>query len=90
MTDWIGVNNTTRAQASGSWAHPLDNRQDPGIGIIIPVSTSSQVDFLREVIEFIRSSEVKDAVWRCERDFSPDFWMDALRFRPGTTAMVDL
>ena len=52
-----------------------DNRQDPWFGIVIPVSTNSQVDFPREGIGFVRRSELKYVVGRCKGDAFPDFWM---------------
>ena len=69
-------------------AYLLDNRQNPRFGIVIPVSPNSQIDFLREGIDFIRGCELEDAVRGCERHLVPGFWTDGLRIWPGMTAVV--
>jgi hypothetical protein len=70
---WIGANNGTGLEASDSCAYLPDDGQNPRFGIIIPVSTNSQVDFLREGIDFERGSELENAVWGSERDLFPCF-----------------
>ena len=80
----------TQLEVSDSGTRLFDDRQHPWFGVIVSVGPNSQVDFLREGIGFIRSSELKYAVRGCERDLSPDFWMRALRRRPDATAIIDL
>ena len=76
--------------ASDSGTRLPDHRQHPWFGIVISVSTSPQVHFLREGVGFICGSELEDAVRRCERDLLPSFWIHALKCQPDTTATVDL
>ena len=63
-------------------AHLFHDGQYPRFGIVVSVSTDSQIDFLGVGIGFVRSSELKYAVRGREGDRFPDFWMDALKVGP--------
>ena len=79
-----------RLQVSDWGTYLLDHRQHPRFGIVVSVSASTQIDFPREGVGFIRCCELKDAVRGCKGDIFPVFWIHALRCRSDTTAIVDL
>jgi len=58
-----------------------DHRQHPRFGIVVSVSTSPQVHFLRKGVGLVCGGELEDAVRRREGDLFPRFWMHALRCR---------
>ena len=76
-----------RGIANDSGTRLPDHRQDPWFGIVVSVSTSPQVHFLRKSVGLICGGELEDAVWRCEGDLFPKFWTHALRFWPDTVEL---